>query len=141
MNLLNWIIPAVGIGYLLLSAKKKQVEKRLESISVDFQKFKLGFPPKITLRIFNPNSIPISTKFINIQIFFKDIKLASIMDNSRKTLNYGNNDITFDVKASAELLKILTAPKDYAKKDKALIIKWNVGTDLYDIPGEYKYEW
>ena len=143
MNLLNWIIPAIGIGYLLLSAKKKQVEKRMEAVSVDFLGFGKDLPPKIKLRIFNPNNIAVSTQFINIQVFFKDTKLISIQDNTKRTINYGNNDIEFNIKLSAEIISLLFKPESYRKNTKKsprfLLITWQVGTSVGDITGEAKY--
>jgi hypothetical protein len=140
MNLLNWILPAVGIGYLLLSAKKKQVERRLQSVSVDFLRFDKKLPPKIFLRIFNPNNIPVTTQFINLQVFFKDTKLASIQDNTKRTITYGNNDIGFDIKLSAEIIGLLFKPKEYRKNTPAsprfLKITWQVGTSVGDVSGE-----
>lgn len=144
MNFLNWIIPAVGIGYLLLSAKKKQVEKRLEAVSVDFLGFEKDLPPKIILRIFNPNNIAVTTQFINIQVFFKDTKLVSIQDNTKRTITYGNNDIKFDIKLSAEIIGLLFRPKEYRKdtptSPRFLKITWRVGTSIGDVSGEKQYD-
>lgn len=135
----TWVIPAATLAYLFLRGKKEQIQQRMEAISVDVIDIVKKIPPAVKLRIFNPNSIPITTSFINIQIYFKDYKVATLLDSQTRTLKKGNNDITLDLKASFELIPLLFREKSY-RKDAEIIVKYIVGTPTgVDITGEKKF--
>jgi hypothetical protein len=132
----NWILPAVAIGALLFMRSKQSVKKAIERLSVTLDRVEPTFPLKITLKIFNPSNIKAELTYITGQIFYKGFEVATFSKTESQIMVPGNNKITLTIKPSLGALNLLIP---HPKEPKTILIKWEVGTNYYNIPGEKSY--
>jgi len=132
----NWILPAVAIGALLFMRSKQAVKKAVEKLSVSLDSVTPSFPLKITLKIFNPSDIKAEITYISGQVFYKGYEVATFSKTESQVMVPGNNKITLTIKPSLGALNLLVP---HPKEPKTILIKWEVGTNFYNITGEKSY--
>ena len=129
----NWILPAVAIGTLLFMRSKQATKKAIERISVSLDKVVPSFPLKITLKIFNPTDIKTEITYISGSVTYKGFEVATFGKTESQVMVPGNNKITLEVKPSLGALNLL---KPHPNEPRTISVKWEIGTNFYNITGE-----
>jgi len=126
------LLPALGIGALIIGFLRQYTKKALDQISVQFRGVDLKFPPVIKFNLFNPTPLKVEIIYIKVQIRYKGVEVANLNNLDTRVIQPGDNSISLTLMPSPNALDLFNVPKGTAR---TIGITYQVGTKLYEISG------